>query len=237
MLTLNTAHGRGRSPWQTTVRRPSWYHRNVATIAALLRGVRAHVVALQEAELGSHWAGGFDQVAALAQAANYPFHVADAHVLSDDKRYGTALLSRVTISEQGGHAFEHQGRWRKGWSRIRVAAPWGDVSVASVHLDHASPRIRREQVHEILRTSKADPAPQIWMGDFNDTGTRPDGAVAMLLGSLAVATPSQRVTHPGTQRRLDWIFMSSSLRVISTRVLSDPVSDHRAVVADLIHGL
>lgn len=236
VLTLNLAHGRGRSPLQSTVRRAPWYERNLAVIAEMLRREDADVVALQEAEGGSRWAGAFDHVAVLGDAAGYAFRVFDAHVVTPGRhRYGTALLSRFPVIAAQGHTFATQGRWAKGFSCATLETARGPVVFASVHLDFASAVRRRLQAEEIVARLRDSARPQIWMGDYNDVGIAPDDAIQTLLRShlLAAVDPDDVITHPGVRRRLDWILVSPGIAARSARVLRDRLSDHRAVVADL----
>lgn len=236
VLTLNLAHGRGRSPVQSAVRGAPWYRRNLEVIARMLQRESADVVALQEAEGGSRWAGDFDHVEVLGRAAGYPFRVFDAHVATPGRhRYGTALLSRLPVIATEGHTFATQGRWAKGFSHATIETVRGPVSFASVHLDFASSLRRRRQAEEILSRVQAATQPQVWMGDFNDPGATTHDAIQTLLrsGDLESVDPDAVITHPGVGRRLDWILVSPGIDARSAHVLRDRLSDHRAVVADL----
>lgn len=244
MLTLNLAHGRGRSAIQSTVRSERWFRANLDTIAGLLEQQAADVVGLQEAELGSRWAGSFDHVRYLAQQARYPHVVATPHVRTEGKCYGTALLSRLPLTASQGHSFERQGRWEKGFTTALVpASPKAPpVVVVSLHLDFARATVRHQQIAEVvetlleLRTRHRD-ALHVVMGDFNDPGLDPDDPAAMAMQALGLHTAASRApraTHPSTGRRLDWILASKALEFVDYRVVREAkVADHRPVVADL----
>src|SRR5262249_24095113 len=62
VMTLNLAHGRGLAPLQSRVLPARFFTDNLDVIAALIRRERPDLVALQEAELGSKWAGDFNHV-------------------------------------------------------------------------------------------------------------------------------------------------------------------------------
>src|SRR5690606_33786393 len=131
VLTLNLAHGRGRKLTQSSARDPSFYRDNLDLVARLLRREAADVVALQEAELGSRWAGDFDHVAYLAERAGYPHVVAHAHMDVPGRwRYGTAILSRPRPVQATGASFHTQARWKKGWSRVTVELSGTRIDVA-----------------------------------------------------------------------------------------------------------
>lgn len=237
VLSLNLAHGRGTSVIHNPWRCAPWYRRNLAVIATLLRRERPDIVALQEAEFGSTWAGGFDHIARLARESGYPHRIGTAHVSVPGRRsYGTALLARVPIVRAKGVTFEHHGRWSKGFTMGHLDLPGGPVLVASVHLDHASASIRRAQVDEILAEVQRGGTQQIWMGDWNDAGQDRRSAIDRLqyYSALQPAFVPTRPTHPVRGRTLDWIFVSPALRSIDGRILPDAVSDHRALVADIV---
>lgn len=239
VLTLNLAHGRARAWMQSSLRKADWYRGNLDVVARMLAREKPDVVALQEAELGSRWAGMFDHVAYLAERAELDVVAATPFVLVDDRfRYGTAVLARAESIEHGGAAFASHGRWPKGytWARLRIGT--FEVTVASVHLDHASEAVRRRQAVELADTLAREPAPYVVLGDFNSTGRSPLSPVHEVerrLGLRAFA-PSGRMpsTYPALGRRLDWILVSPSLAFVGCHVLvDDRLSDHRAVIADL----
>lgn len=238
VLTLNLAHGRARALLQTRARRSSWYRHNLDVVADVLRREAPDVVALQEAELGSRWAGGFDHVDHLARACGLDVLATAAFV--DDparaRRYGTALLGHGPADAASGHGFVHHGRWPKGYCRAHVA--WGPqpITVVSAHLDPTSVAIRRAQIDELVVELGDAPRPLVVLGDLNtDVAT---GELAPLLGGLGLAPAAWAAASVATfvpmRRRIDWILASAELGFVGYHVLRDDrLSDHRAVLADL----
>lgn len=239
VLTLNLAHGRARAWTQSRARKAGWYRRNLDVVARVLEREQPDVVALQEAELGSRWAGMFDHVAYLARHAGLQVIAATPHVEARDRfRYGTALLARGSALESGGGDFRTQGRWDKGWTwaRLRIAAT--ELTVVSLHLDFMSAAVRNAQARELARRLSDERGPFVVLGDFNATwrGTgSPVRVLARRLGLEAFEPTHKRpYTYPFGRRRLDWILVSPELAVLEQRVLvDDRLSDHRAVIADL----
>ncbi len=241
VLTLNLAHGRALAWTQTRARPRQWYRANLDVIAALLVREAPTIVALQEAELGSRWAGDFDHVAYLAAcsglvvAATTPFVHEPGH-----KRYGTALLVRpdVDVGATGGAAFTVHGRWRKGYTFARVRIGDGEAFTAtSLHLDHASATVRRAQVDELGRHLSDGTGPHLVLGDFNAPWDAPYSPIRALADALGLAAPPAvgSATYPRSGRRLDWILASPPLEVRGVAVLvDDRVSDHRAVTGELV---
>ena len=240
VMTLNLAHGRGQKWHQWLLDREA-IEANLKCVAAVLGRESPDVVALQEADGPSFWSGGFDHIAHLADAAGYPYQVRGEHVQRRRLVYGTSLLSRIPIHQAVSVTFPRSlPTTTKGFVVGRVAMPQRSslkIDVASVHLDFLRPAIRRRQTAQIVASLRERDTPQIILGDFNCAWRSRDRCLHRLADELDLATyePSSRHlwTFPRLHRRLDWIFISSSLRFISYRVLADCLSDHRAVVAEV----
>lgn len=245
VMTLNLAHGRGRAPSQSWIRDPADFRRNLDAIATLLRRESPDIVALQEAELGSSWAGDFDHVGYLAERAGYGHVIATPHMREEGRfRYGTAVISRRRLSEGRGGDFQAQSRWRKGFTRATVDLGGGDpLAVLTVHLDFASARRRRAQLEELAGIVGSTSQPLVVMGDFNTSWTERDrSGLAEFADKLGLRPwcPELRAhrdgvrTFRGMPRRLDWILVSKGLEFANYATLGgDKVSDHIPVLADL----
>jgi endonuclease/exonuclease/phosphatase family metal-dependent hydrolase len=234
VLTLNLAHGRGRKLAQSSARPAEFYRDNLELVAQLLKREAADVVGLQEAELGSKWAGDFDHVAYLAESAGYPHAVAHAHMNEPGRwRYGTAILSRHPPVQATGAAFHAQARWKKGWSRITIELPAARVDLVCAHLDFSRDSIRLAQADELAATFGVRRPPRVVLGDLNAEAD--DAPVQWLCAGAGLVAPAnaREATHPASGRHIDWILTSSDIRVLDHRVCRDAVSDHRPVVADL----
>jgi len=98
VMTLNLAHGR-KDGVNQFFKSEAAIRQNLEEIAAFLDRRGADVVALQEADAPSFWSGSFDHVALLSEQAGYPVFESSNHANSWFFSYGTALLSRVTLSD------------------------------------------------------------------------------------------------------------------------------------------
>jgi endonuclease/exonuclease/phosphatase family metal-dependent hydrolase len=239
VMTLNLAHGRGRAFTQTNARRADWYRHNLDIVAQVLRRERPAIVALQEAELGSRWAGSFDHVRYLAQHSGMPYLHATPHMDEPPRfRYGTALLSRHPLHAPSGGTFTSNGRWRKGWTQASVATPHGRFHTVSVHLDFASASRRALQVGELAQTLGHVQEPLIVMGDLNSTWQASDrSAVDRLAHALGLRTFAIDRNQAPTfgRRRIDWILVTPPIAFAQRHALTqDVLSDHRAVIIDLV---
>ncbi len=239
VITLNTAHGRGDGANQIFQSRAA-IRSHLDDIARLLARQRPDVVALQEADGPSAWSGKFDHVAYLARAADFPYFYRGEHVSGLELSYGTALLSRLPTDRTMSVTFQPSPpTWTKGF--VVADVPWParpdvKLTVVSVHLDFARASVRRSQAERLARVLARRPRPMIVMGDFNcDWSAAEDGlrVAADRLGLRPYDPRARQVTFPKTGRRLDWILISDALEFADYRVLPEPVSDHRGVVAGL----
>ena len=236
VATLNVAHGRAMG-FHQALQSEERIKEQLAAAAALLAAEDPDLIALQEADSPSAWSGGFDHVAFFADHTDSRAYAAGKHIDAFGLRYGTAVLSQTPIHEARSSTFAISPPTpAKGWvlSTVQVGAVW--VDVVSVHLDFSRESVRTRQVTELVEALQARPHPLVLMGDLNTEWDDDDSAVARLCRELGLHTwaPSEAlVTFPTTKSRLDWILVSEELEFTSHRVLDAPVSDHRAVVADL----
>ena len=77
----------------------------------------------------------------------------------------------------------------------------------------------------------------IVMGDFNADWNGKDTTVQLIASELALnafdPTGKGQNTFPYSDKRLDWILVSNGLEFRDYQVVSDAVSDHRGVIAEL----
>jgi endonuclease/exonuclease/phosphatase family metal-dependent hydrolase len=124
------------------------------------------------------------------------------------------------------------------WARLEDRLTGREVTVANTHLDHESPRARREAARLIAqRLPRA-----VLLGDFN---AEPGGEVhAILCGASRKdtthldATPTFHGFTPRSRARLDWILVPVGAHVKRATVLRERPggrypSDHDPVVADV----
>ncbi|MBC8072991.1 MAG: endonuclease/exonuclease/phosphatase family protein [Deltaproteobacteria bacterium] len=238
VMTLNLAHGRGRAPLQTFAMPASFFTDNLDMIARVIRRESPHVVALQEAELGSPWAGNFNHVRYLALRSGLPYFASTAHMNVPGRyRYGTALISRIPLDDQGGATFDAQHpRWRKGYTWARFAMPGaGPICLFSVHLDYRLHATRVAQAKELQTAMGVMDVPVLLAGDFNANGRAAiDPIDTLTRGGLDPAcTWSPPPTNEKGTNTIDWVLTSRAFECRSLTTRDDPTTDHRAVIAEL----
>ncbi len=77
----------------------------------------------------------------------------------------------------------------------------------------------------------------IVMGDFNTDWHNKDTTVRLVASELGLnaydPAATGQITFPFRGKRLDWILVSDGLEFRDYQVVSDAVSDHRGVIAEL----
>ena len=237
--TLNIAHGRGPSLNQMLIGTQQ-IKRNLDAAGRLLVSEGVSVVALQELDVDSLWAGRFNHAARLMEATKLNCAVLGLHAETWLYRFGTGLLSELQLTEPRAISFEPTPpTTTKGFVSATLLWRHGDeirpVRLVSVHLDFSRKGARRRQLADIIEAVNRSPIPIILMGDFNEQW-RPDDSVVRRLteeaGMTAYQPQSDRLASYKTSR-LDWILISKELEFVTYRTLQDEVSDHRLVVAEL----
>lgn len=251
IVSLNLAHGRKNAFSQILVRKKT-IKKNLTEIANFLKKTNADIVALQEADLPSLWSGKFDHVAFIAKEANYPYRATAAHVDAFFGQYGTAILSRYPIVQATGVDFlPTPPTTSKGFTLARISidkehipAVTGDVlngrfiDIVSLHLDFSRQSVREQQLRQLTNVLGNYKMPKVIAGDFNAHWFNNDGLLDNFTASnkyrgYKVDSHADKLnTYSDT--RIDWIFIDKHFSFQSYRSAKEILSDHRAVIADII---
>jgi endonuclease/exonuclease/phosphatase family metal-dependent hydrolase len=239
VATLNVAHGRGGSLNQMLIGK-SKIERNIHAVADLLATQGAHVVALQELDVDSRWAGGFDHAASLMEGGRMNCAVLGLHAQSWLYRFGTGLLSKVQLTKPIAVDFKPTPpTTTKGFVSATMNWRQGEamkpVRIVSVHLDFSRKSARQQQLADIIRAINESPVPIILMGDFNEQWGLEDSVLRRLVedAGMKVFQPESDDLPTYKSKRLDWILVSRELEFVSYQVVGEKVSDHRMVTAEL----
>jgi len=240
LATFNIAHGRGLANEQVGHTKET-YEANIDAVSAVIKRENPDILALQEADAPSVWSGLFDHVARVVQATGYQ-HVhhgihMDVGGWGMQARYGTALLSHLTLSDRQSFNFTPQGLHRKGFVTATVEFAGEQLTVVSLHLDSQSVPARESQVDVMVQALAGRNMPLIVMGDFNSRWENEKDAVRQIAQRLDLSAykPESRelLTYHTTRlnKRIDWILISSELEFTTYAVWPDQVSDHLGVAA------
>ncbi len=162
--------------------------------------------------------------------ANYP-----------DNQYGNAILTRAPILEASNTHYRAETTETRGVLRAVIDSPIGKVTVYGTHLDHISgaKNVRAQQITEFLQIWNKTPY-SILMGDLNAEPDKPELQAIYQAGwvdALRVAGKDDAFTFwdptPTPGRRIDYIFVTPDLRVLSANVVQVRTSDHLPVIAEI----
>lgn len=249
LLTFNIAHGRGLNPIQglTSARK---LRVNLRKISTLLRRLEPDVVALQEVDECSRWAGNFDHLDYLrvhGGFAHAQFGINNRRTGLLNLSYGNALLSQHVISHAQTVVFGRGSVGEKGFLFSEIEYEGRRVPIVNLHLHYGSRGQRLRQIDRLLawlrdqhRLRRHDWAvPPIICGDFN-TSVEGDDATASLQSHLAdygdyVLQPVLTPTFPSMlpRRALDFVFLPAGCRPIHCQVVKALLSDHRPVLVEV----
>ena len=249
IVTFNIAHGRGLTPIQglTSGRK---LRLNLRRIAALLAELEADVVALQEVDERSVWAGNFDHLEYIRVHAGFPnaaFGINNRRTGLMNLCYGNAILSRYPIVETETVVFGRRKVGEKGFLFAEIDVGGRIVPLVNLHFHFGSRKRRLVQLDLLvawLRGKKHERGAgwavlPVVCGDFNapDTG---DDATASLLGHLHdygdyCLLPRLRATYPSPmpRRALDFVFVPPGCRSVHCDVVRSVLSDHRPVLGEV----
>lgn len=249
LATWNVLHGRSLADGEAHLDR----------LAGCCKALDADLLALQEVDRAQPRSGNADQAAAVADAigaVDWRFVPALYGTPGETWRraedadpggtaYGIALFSRLPVTAwrtlrlprmpRVGLPMPVAGRWT--WvpdePRVavcaRVAAPFGDVTVAATHLSFV-PAWNAWQLRHVVGALRRLPGPYLLMGDLNLPGPLP----RLLAGWDCLSRGATFPAHdPHVQ--LDHVLASPGLSFATTsyEVREQPLSDHRAVVVDV----
>jgi endonuclease/exonuclease/phosphatase family metal-dependent hydrolase len=246
VVTWNLQNCLGRDPGSGT---------DLAGAVAMLRSIDADLVALQEVDREQDRSGGADQAAELATALGMRGWYAPALLGPTNRReewraaagsdpggpaYGVALLSRLEVETVATVQLPRPER--RGEPRVAlvagVRAGESPLTVACTHLSFIKPDAA-VQLRWLERRLEAEPAPRLLLGDLNLWLPLVRLVSGCRWRPLAFG-PTHPNPQPGSVRhsvRIDHVLGSdgggAAVRVLRTRIVAGPVSDHRALVADL----
>ena len=248
LVTFNIAHARGLNPIQGLTS-PRKLRVNLRRIAGLLERLAPDVVALQEIDERSRWAGNFDHLDYLRVHTRFPhtvFGINNRRAGLLNLCYGNALLSRHSIRSAETVVFGQRRLGEKGFLYVELDVGGRCLPLVNLHL-HFSSRFRRlGQLEHLLAWLREKHrlhhrrwvVPPIICGDFNNPGTR-DDATASLLSHLSDYCdyrlhPVSAKTFPSPlpRRALDFIFLPGGCVNVRCEVVRSLLSDHLPVAID-----
>jgi endonuclease/exonuclease/phosphatase family metal-dependent hydrolase len=222
---------------------------NLADVAALMRGVGADIVLLQEVDRGTQRSGYIDQPAHLHRMTGLSFTFGRS-LDYQGGQYGIATMSRWPILKE--HLIPltvTPPQERAGGSReprvglaVTVDARGGPITVINTHIDaSANEQWRLQEIQTLLAFAdsiRSAGGVVLMGGDFNST---PESAVQERIRSKggkdawpACGTGGEN-TFPADApvKRIDYLFHEGSFECVEARVIVSEASDHRPLLVRL----
>ena len=188
------------------------------------------LVALQEADGGSHRSGYINQVKYLAQQGEFPYWYQQLNRnLGRLAQHSNGLLSRLRPTMIEDHPLP--GPAGRGAILVRFGDGPDALVVVIMHLALGTKTRTRQLAY--IRELIGGYQHQVLMGDMNTHGN--DLLQTSPLRDLGLLAPQMEATFPSwrPQRCLDHILLSPSLTLERVQVLNQPISDHLPVAVDI----
>jgi endonuclease/exonuclease/phosphatase family metal-dependent hydrolase/uncharacterized membrane protein len=202
-------------------------------MAQTIEAENADIVLLQEVTRSALVNGGIDSIEWLARRLRMPYHFFAA-----DRQFGNAILTRLpVVSADSGLLPRNDEALNRNFVRVVVQVGDETLTVINTHLDHMQRDNRMPQVERVL---------ELWNGEARtliggDLNAQPDSDEINALTAAGLVS-GQDATGNGDADtfiafdpflRLDWIFGSSDVQFLSSRVPESIASDHLAVVIEV----
>ena len=188
------------------------------------------LVALQEADGGSHRSGYINQVKYLAQQGEFPYWYQQLNRnLGHLAQHSNGLLSRLRPAVIEDHPLP--GPAGRGAILVRFGEGPDALVVVIMHLALGTKTRTRQLAY--IRELIGGYQHQVLMGDMNTHAN--DLLQTSPLRDLGLLAPQMEATFPSwrPQRCLDHILLSPSLTLERVQVLDQPISDHLPVAVDI----
>ena len=235
LLSFNIQVGNSTQSYRHYLTR-SWQHvlphkgraANLEKIGDLLNDF--DLVALQEADGGSHRSGYVNQVKYLAQQGEFPYWYQQLNRnLGRLAQHSNGLLSRLRPTSIEDHPLPGPA----GRGAILVRFGEGDTALIVVIMHLALGAKTRNLQLAYVRELIGGYQHQVLMGDMNTHAK--DLLQSSPLRDLGLLAPQMEATFPSwrPQRCLDHILLSPSLTLERVEVLNQPISDHLPVAVEI----
>ena len=235
LLSFNIQVGNSTQSYRHYLTR-SWQHvlphkgraGNLEKIGDLLNDF--DLVALQEADGGSHRSGYVNQVKYLAQQGEFPYWYQQLNRnLGRLAQHSNGVLSRLRPTAIEDHPLP--GPAGRGAILVRFGDGPDALVVVVMHLALGTKTRTRQlaYIRELIEGYQH----QVLMGDMNTHAN--DLLQSSPLRDLGLLAPQMEATFPSwrPQRCLDHILLSSSLTLERVQVLDQPISDHLPVAVEI----
>lgn len=217
VATFNIHHGRGRDGAV-----------DLSRTAAVISEMAPDLIALQELDVNLDRSARTDQPRVLGELIGMEIHFFPSLTFGGGE-YGIGLAARDDMS----CTFEALPRARDEEQRIVIVARWNDINVVATHLSRSA-EARYTQTEFLASLGTGLEGPTIVAGDMNQAAR---DLHALSAAGFSVARPQVPLKwwlRPTP--RVDHILLRGGLKTTRSRLVPTRVSDHSALVAEVIRA-
>ena len=214
---------------------------DLSLTADAIRKADADIIGLNEMRGEGPDADYTDQTKAIADMLGFHYYFAKAIEFNNKGPYGNAILSRYPIKQAETFiipdpVIKDEPAYYE--TRCILKADFDVAAGFSVYVSHFGLAVseKRNAVKTLIQLIDKQEKPYVFMGDLNMT---PDNELLQPIYNRLIDTANvfnnTKLSFPSDQPRvkIDYIFTSKDIRVISADVPSIVVSDHRPHIAVL----
>jgi endonuclease/exonuclease/phosphatase family metal-dependent hydrolase len=209
---------------------------HLESVAETIRKYNPDIVGINEAHIGTWQARFGDHTQQLSRLTGMNVVFGRSYRFAGGD-FGNAVLTRGKILRSDVHKLPGTGEPRSLLETI-IAVNGGIVEMYVTHttawasLNRSARRLQLQCVNAHLRASGH---PFILVGDLNAPPEAPEVQEFLDRNILQLAGNPKEPTHRVMEQRLDYVLIDPGWVVKSARVLDDGPSDHRPVIAELVH--
>jgi endonuclease/exonuclease/phosphatase family metal-dependent hydrolase len=209
---------------------------HIEEIAAVIRKYNPDIVSINEAHRRTWQARFGDHVSDLHRLTGMAAVFGRSYTFIGGD-FGNAILTRGRIVRSEVHELPGTGEPRSLLEAV-IDVNGGRVEMYVAHTTawaSLSRATRTDQLQCINAHVQAAAHPFILAGDLNAPPDAPEMQKFLGSNTLRFAGDPKTPTHKVMEQRLDYILIDPGWQVRSARVLDDGPSDHRPVIAELVH--
>jgi endonuclease/exonuclease/phosphatase family metal-dependent hydrolase len=209
---------------------------HIAKIAETIRRVQPDIVGINEAHRFTWQARFGDHVEQLRSLTRMNVVFGRSYTFMGGD-FGNAVLTRGRILSSEVHDLPGTGEPRSLLETL-IQIDGGTIHFYVAHvaawasLGRAARGLQLKCINEHIGASGY---PYVLAGDLNAPPHTPELKTFLDRNVLLFAGDPKMPTHKVMNQRLDYILCDKGWRVVSARVLDEGPSDHRPVVAELVH--
>jgi len=209
---------------------------HIEEVAKTIRKYNPDIVAINEAHRGTWQARFGDHVEKLRRLTGMNGVFGRSYTFLGGE-FGNAVLTRGDVLKADVHKLPGTGEPRSLLEAV-VRVNGGVVEIYVTHTTAWGPinKITRDtQLQCINAHLQASGFPFIVAGDLNAPPESEEIARFLNRNVLQISGDLKTPTHRVTEQRLDYILADPGWTIRSAQVLDDGPSDHRPVIAELVH--